>query len=137
MALRVEDEGGVIIRAVMRPQAGRTLVATTAGERRRMERVDRSPIGGSEGEMEARPGRVRVGDREESQTILATRRAIADPLLVTPDPHQAERRHDRVVEISGLGEIADTERDMAQHDQPAVTRAASAALALMTEGRAS
>ena len=41
--VRIEDEGGVIVRMVMRPQARRAMVAAAGGERRLVEGVDLGP----------------------------------------------------------------------------------------------
>src|SRR5262245_28495944 len=51
VAVRVEDEGGIVRRAVVRTQAGRAVVAAALGQGRRMEGTHGSPAGGTQGPM--------------------------------------------------------------------------------------
>ena len=58
MAVRVDDEGGIVVRAVVGPQAGRTVVATAMGKRGGMELRDARAVRGGESQVETGTGRA-------------------------------------------------------------------------------
>jgi hypothetical protein len=53
VAVRIEHEGAVIVRVIMRPQAGSAMVRAAGGERGFVEFVDRGAVGRREGDMQA------------------------------------------------------------------------------------
>lgn len=46
--VRIDDERGVVVGAVIGPHPGRAVVAPAGAQRRRMERIDRRTAGGGE-----------------------------------------------------------------------------------------
>ena len=58
MAVRVDNEGGIVARAIVGSQAGRTVVATAMGKRGHMELRDAPTVRGGESQMETGAGRT-------------------------------------------------------------------------------
>ena len=118
--VEVDDEGGVVGRAVVRPQPRPALVAAAGGHRRGVEGVDRGAARGAKREMETGAGRrgvARAG--EERELVARPRRAEADARRARPDPPVAERREHAIIEGGGPREVLHSEGQMREHGRRA------------------
>src|SRR5689334_4055964 len=71
VAVGVENEGGVIVGAVLRPEARSPFILAAESQGGRVEMVDGLSAGRAEGQMESRPGRRhRIGLEDEQQDVL-------------------------------------------------------------------
>ena len=89
VSVRVNDEGGVVIRVIHRPQTGRAVVPTARAQRRRMKRIDGRGIRRRKAEMQTglfirrnRPLGGKNPERDAIGAIPVTRPATAQPLCV-------------------------------------------------------
>ncbi len=64
VAVGIEDEGGVVALVVVRPLAGRAVVASAGGERRVVEGLDGVAVRGGEGDVELALQRFAGADPE-------------------------------------------------------------------------
>src|SRR5258708_5362203 len=99
VAVRIEDEGAVIGRMVLRPQARRAVVGAAGGYRGAMEGVDRGPVLGRESHMEMAFQPLRLGDPEEG--LARGTEAHGPALGHLLDDADAERRHGFLIEGRG------------------------------------
>src|SRR5438105_416413 len=92
VAVRIEDEGGVIVGTVLRPRSGSAVVPAAGCERGAMECGDRIARRRGEGEVEARARRARARcSHLDGELVIAARNPIADRRAVRPDTNVAER----------------------------------------------
>src|SRR5262249_53436439 len=106
IAVRIDDEGGVVVRAVVRAQPRLAVVAPAGLQRRGMEGVDRLPVGRLKADMQAgflvgRHRMLGLAEPEPGATL-----AVAGRALAAADPVVAQRLQHRVVELLRLGEVA-------------------------------
>ena len=110
VALRVEDERAVVVRVVLRADAGAAVVVAAGRERRRMECVHRRAVRRGEGDVQRRR-RGPVGDPEVRLAVLAE----ADAPLAVHDHRVAERGERGDVEGAGGGEVRDPDVQVVDH----------------------
>jgi hypothetical protein len=109
VAVRIEDEGGVVALAVG-AWPGSPVVAAAGGEGGGVERVDGGLVDGVEGDVDAE-------DRLRAQLdgeVFEGRRASAEGARAVVDELEAERRKGIDVERAAGGEIADRQLDVAE-----------------------
>src|SRR5690242_5654617 len=90
----VEYEGAVVVRMIVGTDSGRAVVATACGDRRLVERIDRSAGAGLERDVVARAARVPAADPQLRPTGRAEAGAfVAAGLLLRHihDRTEAER----------------------------------------------
>ena len=64
VTIRICDEGRVVGRPVVRPEAGSASIGASVRHRGSMERVDRGPVPGIESQVKSWAGRARIVMRE-------------------------------------------------------------------------
>src|SRR5712692_7775955 len=116
IAIGIDHECRIVVRAVMLAKAGRAVVAPAVPQRRAVERDDRLARRRREREVEAGPGSGRPAllkfDRE---LVAAARLAVSDFGLVLPDAHIAESGQRRIVERRRALQVGDSKRDVVEH----------------------
>lgn len=116
MPIGIDDEGGKIIRAIVRSKTWRPIVRAAMSQCSCMEMNDGISAWCSEGEMKARAWRTSLfAPQFDRELIAPTGHTISYGLIgiagtqVVPDPDIAERGEGCVVERSGFLDIRDTE----------------------------
>src|SRR5690606_14915768 len=115
VAVRIDDEGRVIVGAIVLAKPGLSIVAASRAQRRFVEGLDTFLRGGGETDMQ--PGRS-VGrngplSRIHPQGYGAVSVAERGPALA--QAFVTERLQDRVIETLGMGNIADADGNMVEH----------------------
>jgi hypothetical protein len=116
ISVRIEDETGIVVGTVMRPEARGTLVNATQLQRGGVELIDRLAAWCDESQVETWArwyDRLRAEDEQQS-VVVGSWQAVSDGVLSGENSGVPERSHDRVVERRRLPQIADTERKMAK-----------------------
>lgn len=99
MAVRIDDEGGIIMRTIVRPRARSAVVTAAMSKCRRMKSRDASTIRGGQGQMKARTRRpLPFRAKFYRKLVAATGNPVAHRLVglarpeIIPDPDIAELR---------------------------------------------
>src|SRR5262249_55472380 len=115
IAVRIDDEGGVVVGAVVAAQAWGAVVVPADAQRGGVEGVDTLAARRVEALMQAgfvvrghRPLGGADPQRDRVPTIAERARRLAEAGI-------AQRLQGRVVEAFGLGHVADAERDVVDH----------------------
>src|SRR5262249_55338218 len=114
-ALGIEDERGVVGRAVVWPRARRAVVGAAGDHRGGVGGIDGYSAGRIEGEVEAFARSRGARAFEHIELLMRGVGAVADAVLAGPDAGDAERGKQCIVEAGGLRQVADADRDVAQH----------------------
>lgn len=122
VSVRVDDEGGIVGRAVVQPQAGRAIVDPTGGDGRLMEGIDGGPVRRRKRNVEAGTGCAdAVALVFERELVAAAGRPVADGLVrfagpdVRSDTNIAEGRQGCVIEGRRAGYVSDAKGKVVQH----------------------
>jgi len=128
IAVRVDDESRVIVRAIVRPETGGAVVAATALNRRGIELVHGVPGWRSEGQMKAGAGReLALRTMLQGEFVAFAGPAVANRLApalgrkIVPHADIPQWREDGIVERAGALDILYTERYVMEHMHPTVT----------------
>src|SRR6266568_1917766 len=100
ISVRIEDECSVVIRSIVWPETGSTLVHAAKSQRSRMKPIDGLTTGGDKGQMEAWPRR---GDRaglkiEQQSVVFRSRQAVPDRSRSNENSSVPKRHHSGIVE---------------------------------------
>ncbi len=120
VAIGVDDEGGVVTRAVLRSESWRTVIATAGLDGCGMKCLYSGLRGGLECEMESRTSsEVRAFWRAQldGKPVVSTGDAITNGGIILPDTSIAEGAKGCVVECLCAIEISGAKRNMAEHDE--------------------
>src|SRR5262249_57818482 len=115
VAVRVREERGVVLRAVVRAHARRSVVLAACGEAALVEGVDAGAARRTERHVRARALRILRGVEPERRLAL---RAEARARGVARAALEAERLERARVEAHALVEIPDLETDVIVHARP-------------------
>jgi hypothetical protein len=119
VTIGIQHEGAVIVGVIVRPQAGRAVVAPAARKRGRVKGVDRGAVGSAKADMGAGNGRSHLGfvgdgefdtERPRCGTIIRTA-TVAE----ISDTYESKWAQYRVVETATALDVGYTQRDMIQH----------------------
>src|SRR5580658_4098463 len=128
VAVRIEDEGAVVVRAVLRSRTGSAVVPPAGIDGGSVEGVHVVIRRRGEGDME-RPGCGVLGRGRYDPESRTARRTIADDIADAGDIGGkarllgvAEGEQGRDVEVLARGEIAHVNGDMVEHGRPRVVR---------------
>src|SRR6185369_1539099 len=113
IAVRIENEGAVIGRMILRPQARCAVVGAAGGHGGTMEGIDRGPVLGRKGHMQMAFQPFRSGDPEEGLAGGAEAHGLAFRHLL--DDADAERCQRLLVESLGAAKIGDAETHVIEH----------------------
>jgi len=116
MPVRIDHEGGIISRPVMKSKARTTVIDPAGLQRFRMESVDR-------GVRRSIERKVKPGPRGLTGDICFLRARMSPPpggaissrIWLCPDPRQSERSECGVVESDCGIKVRDAERKMTEH----------------------
>src|SRR6185437_6161872 len=122
IAVGVEDEAGVVRRAIVRAQARTTIVAPACRQRRPVKGVDGGAVGRIEGQMKARARRVGAVAAFYGEFVAAAGHAVASRVRAGPHPHHAEGCERGIVEGERAPEVGDAEGNMAEHLEASMSR---------------
>src|SRR5918995_1505835 len=110
VSVRIDDERGVVVRAVLGSDARRTVVPTSGSQCCRVEGVDAFACRRREAEMQSRlvVGRNRTFRPEDPERDGVA--PIPERPVVIAEAVVAERCEDRVIEALGPGDIPNPDR---------------------------
>src|SRR5437667_12763524 len=75
--VEIDDEGGVVVRVILGPEARLAVVAAPGGERRRVEAVNGAAEGRREADVSVERGSIAVMCDPERQRLLLERMRLA------------------------------------------------------------
>src|ERR1700752_2460899 len=112
VAARVEHEGSVVVRMIVRAYAGYSVIPATGSDRFLMESIDRCAVGRGEGDMCAR---LRFGFQSDPEERLGLDAIACRPLAFGIEPRDPEWTQRAVIKLLRPLDVGDADRHVIQH----------------------
>jgi hypothetical protein len=115
VAVGIDEKCSVVVRAVVRPQAGFAIVLATDSQSALVEGIYRRPRRGRKCQVETGAGDSSAGPQFEAEQILAVLQPIAYRGRIFKHSAKTKRAQGCVVERARKFQISDSEGNMVEH----------------------
>lgn len=105
MAIGIDYEGSIVGRPVVRPQTRRSVACTSAGNCRRVKGINRPPAWRRKRQMEAWPGRLRIGSKFQTELVVSIFDSVAYRCGIGEHAPVSQGAHDSVIERASARQV--------------------------------